>query len=424
MWLFLLPNLVSSFSTRGAGDHVIAYRSTDHPPSSFATSTNIPLRVHHSSTIRSCYTQLKSEKPQWLEDAMGNDSDNDENTADAPTTRATIPKLTTGLSGFCLDAKLGFVAILSSFAPVEEKEEISKFVAVTVVPPKASDMTNVDIMGNPRLTSPQALTLVQLAGGLDLGTPILPPDALWQLIFREGIDTTDEEEEDDIEDDNSSSPLVTLLGLDVLPNEDYSAERNEKSASQLLVPTKAAGWDESWMHDDERTENIQDRAAQVLVAVKGLPGLQVVTEEQVADAMMYCANEEGALDRQGFSHLLDYMRRFTGVTAASIDNCKVKFVLNVNLVQQDSIRTVSVTTLDAFAAIGLSMRHKIQLQVAPDCLEENSTAILEQFPAFRSVQELWEDAKIMDGFIPSMFEKTVQEQEKSNGPPLPPSQME
>lgn len=353
---------------------------------------------------------------------MGNDSGNDENIVDAPTTRTIIPKLTTGLSGFCLDAKLGFVAILSSF----DKEEISRFVAVTVVPPKASDMTNVDIMGNPRLTSPQALTLVQLAGGLDLGTPILPPDALWQLIVREGIDTNadDEEEEEDIEDDSASSPLVTLLGIDVLPNEDYSAEQNEKSASQLLVPTKATEWDDSWMQDDARTENIQDRAAQVLVAVKGLPGLQAVTEEQVADAMLYCANEEGALDRQGFSHLLDYMRRFTGVTAASIDNCKVKFVLNVNLVQQDSIKTISVTTLDAFAAIGLSMRHKIQLQVAPDCLEESSTFILEQFPAFRSVQELWEDAKIMDGYIPNMFEKTVQEQGKSNDPPPPPSQME
>ena len=358
-------------------------------------------------------TQLM-EKPQWLSDAMGS-NDNDDDTT---TTKIIIPpKLSIGLSGFCLDPDRGFVAILTSMTDDNNKK---KYTAVTVVPDAkpAGD-------GSSRITSPQALTLVQLAGGLDLGTPILPPDALWQTIVREGVDNDndDDEDEDDEEDleEGSPPPLVTLLGMEVVPNEDYDAASAAEKSSP--VPTKAEGWTEEWMQNDARIKSIQERATQVVGAVKGLPGLQAVTLEQVTDAMMYCANQEGALDRQGFSHLLDYMRRLVGVSSSSSEaDGKVKFVLNINLVQKDSIKTISVTTIDAFRAIGLSMRHKIQLQVAPECLEEDPDTILEKFPAFRSIQELWEDAKILDGFIPSMFEKAKKQQGNNDGPPSPKSE--
>ncbi|CAJ1937844.1 unnamed protein product [Cylindrotheca closterium] len=409
--LVLVPTLVSSFSTTGA-----LLNHYHHPTIIYRDHNNDIPDNSHLSTNRQHNTRLNNEKPEWLADAMGG-SDDSRDAGDAPSIE--IPKLTNGLSGFCLDPALGFVAILSC-------PEISKFVAVTVVPNTlgTKQVVEDDIMKMPsRLTSPRALTLVQLAGGMDLGTPILPPDALWQIIVREGIDAEDDDEDDDIGDDNAPPPLVTLLGIDVVPNEDYDSEQSDKSAS-LLLPTKATGWDESWMQDDDRKEKILQQSVQVLGAVKGLPGLQAVTLEQVSDAMIYCSNEEGALDRQGFSHLLDYMRRVVGVSSSAATDgmnsswktdSKVKFVLNVNLVQQDSIKTISVTTLDAFSAIGLSMRHKIQLQVAPECFEEDSNSILQIFPAFRSVQELWEDAKIMDGFIPSMFEQAKKQQ--------PPSQM-
>lgn len=411
----MIPTLVSSFPVKKI-HRLNGIRRHDYL---FASSSSSLIK-DLGSRLRT--TQLDDQKPRWLSDAMENVGAEETDQARA------LPKLASGLSGFCLDAELGFVAILT--APSDDAETLG-YVPVTVVH-KSAGLSEAGPPGTrSRLTSPQALTLVQLAGGLDLGTPVLPPDALWQTIVREGIDGADKNGDDDDDLDGSrDSPLITLLGIEVVPNEEYDADQRARTRSDSSTPVKATEWTKDWMDDDSRNEVIQQRAPQVSNAVSGLPGLQAVTLEQVQDTMLYCANREGGLDREGFSHLLDYLRRSVGFATTNSEgvnwksDSKVMFVLSFNLVEQDSIKTLSVTTSDAFRAIGLSMRHKIQLQVAPECLGEDTTSssssLLERFPDFRSIQELWEDAKVMDGFIPSMFEQS--QQQRQNGPP--PSQTE
>jgi hypothetical protein len=305
------------------------------------------------------------EKPKWLEDAMGSDTSHS----------SSMPILINGLSGFCLDSELGFVAILA---------KDSKFVVTTV---------SYQDKGSDRLVSPEALTCVQLAGGLDLGTSILPPDILADMVVAEYADDDD--------DNTSKRPLVSLTGVKVARNKDYVEEQSRGSA------TEPNGSDiES---NIERSDSIRKGLPQVFNAVKGLAGLQQVTLEQVEVAMETHANETGNLDRQGFSNILDLLRR--EMNSSPSDTSKLEFVLDVNVVREDSIQNISIETFDTFRALGLAMRHKITIQVDSECLEEDANIILEKFPAFRPMQELWEDAKVVEGFIPSTFEEAQRRQQ-------------
>jgi hypothetical protein len=72
-----------------------------------------------------------------------------------------------GLSGFSTDDELGFVAILTS---ADRKKS-----AHVVVSP----------VDKQQVQSAEALCMVQLSGGMDLGTAVLPPDLLSQLVADE-----------------------------------------------------------------------------------------------------------------------------------------------------------------------------------------------------------------------------------------------
>ena len=84
----------------------------------------------------------------------------------------------------------------------------------------------------------------------------------------------------------------------------------------------------------------------------------------------------------------------------------------MNVVRKDKIKQVDIETVDTFRVLGLAMRHKISIQVESECLEMDGEDLLKLYPAFRPVHELLQDAKVMDGFIPSMFEEAKRQQQQ------------
>ena len=130
-----------------------------------------------------------TEEPTWIEKAM-------DTTPEDPTTGPSLepPPLTTmrhGISGFAVDPGLGFVCVLHHDNENDGVDGPHRFVHTVISP---LDRTTVQ--------SAEALCLVQLAGGLDLGAVVFPPDTLARLIKREL---------DDDDGDSSSKASVEEL---------------------------------------------------------------------------------------------------------------------------------------------------------------------------------------------------------------------
>jgi hypothetical protein len=318
----------------------------------------------------------ESSDRSWIKDAMGN-TDEEVEDANSPERQNLIPTLSSGIAGFSVDPQLGFCAVLAS-------DSGNRF-TYTVVSP----------IDKARVSSPEALTLVQLAGGLDLGTAVLPPDALARLTAEER--------------DGSTSTIqdlrlrISLLGVDCLPNMDAprSSTKHQSSYNKTDVP-----------HSPERDQAIQFNAPKVLAPVKNLPGLTDATLDDVVEGMQIHADVSGEiLTSLSFSELLQTLRTKNTFMAPS----KVKFELQVSVISGDGIteERIPATT---FEALGLSLRYKVPLVVSEECLAGkdgyDASQILKRFSAFRPIRELYEDAKVMDGFIPSMYSKTTLDNEQ------------
>lgn len=300
-----------------------------------------------------------------MKDAMGSIND-DEESASSPESPL-IPTLSSGIAGFSVDPQLGFCVVLAS-------DSGNRF-TYTVVSP----------IDKARVSSPEALTLVQLAGGLDLGTAVLPPDTLARL--------TAEEMDGTIQD---LRPRISLLGVDCLPSMDAprSATKQQSGDSKTDLPNSL-----------ERDQAIQSNAPKILAAVKNLPGLTDATLDDVVEGMQIHADVSGGIvTSQCFSELLLTLRTKNTFMAPS----KVKFELQVSVISGDGITEERIPT-PALEALGLSLRYKLRLVVPEECLtgEDSYDAgqILKRFPDFRPIRELYEDAKVMDGFIPGMYTK-------------------
>lgn len=277
-----------------------------------------------------------------------------------------IRPTTPGLSGFAVDGELGFVAILTSSDPSK----------------KRSTPVVVSPLDTQEVRSAEALCMVQMSGGMDLGTAILPPDCLAQLVA------------DELEGELTVGEIrskLTLLEVHAVSNPDASTN-SPKETERPVQPATTA----------ERDAKLADDVPKFMVSIQNLPGLAgCCTEEQVLEALKLHAKPDGSVDREGFTAILDSLRR---PDSAFLEQSKVRFELVVSLDGYNDLRVVVPT---AVQALGLAMRYDKKLQVDLEEYEMDSLEILSQFPKFRPIEELEEDARLMDGFIPTMFAKAT-----------------
>jgi len=313
------------------------------------------LPAFHRTHSYSVSTSRYSEKPSWLDDAM-------EGFNPKETGEQQLSPLQRGISGFAVDHKIGFVAILTSAG--------GKFVTAQVSP-KDKD----------RVSSAEALTMVQLAGGLDLGTAILPRDALAKLVADEVENVTAQD----------MRQVVALTRVRAISYREKVIEDEEEMPDEESIGSSTP----------QRDGVIQNALPKVCQAVQNLPGLEPSSSEQVLEGMQRFSNDQGIIDLLAFTNLLDWLRKELTPNVSS----NLLFSLTVNQISGDSVGIVEIETSDTVTALGLALRYQIPVQVSEDIVRDEETVILERFPAFRPIQELMEDAKIMDGFIPSVFQK-------------------
>lgn len=345
----------------------------------------------------------------WIQDAMNLDPKDVEEEAKKEKDRLRkiqVP-LKEGIAGFAVDPDLGFVCIL---APMSEEENYDKFSYVIISP------TDTE-----KLSSAEALCLVQLSGGLDLGAAVFPPETLAKIVANEMILQSDDDEEEEEIDINIEElrAQVRLLGVTALRNEKYQASLNQKEmeSDESIKDT--------FESSPEREEKIESSSPQILAAIQKLPGLQEVTLDKTRDALRIHADEYGSLSRQGFSELLDTLRTGRGLMAGNgrkrLQDQPLKLRITATISKQSNgmdndlgLSTIEIDHVPAFQAIGLALRYKTPVTISDDCFsheaefngfDEQVMDVYTRFPAFKPIQELVEDAKVMDGFISSMFFK-------------------
>jgi hypothetical protein len=320
----------------------------------------------------------RDEKPGWLDDAMeGIPSEEFD-----PESYKNETNIQPGIAGFSVDPELGFVSIL---ATNNESDDNPHWIPAVI--------SRVD---KDRPKSAEALTCVQLAGGLDLGTAILPPNTLAKLV----ADHKSEEEDmgaSSGKDAASSSTRLSLTKVTALPNPDVNNDeriRIEEEMQEVVATTP------------ERNQAILDALPKLEKAVKTLPGLEKSTTKDVTKAVQRFADSKGMVDRTAFSSILDALRE---ANTPSTLLASPLFRLEISIIDGDGISQATIDTSDPMVALGLAMRYKVIVDV--EGIDEHKQggkgkdALLERFPAFRPIQELTEDSKIMEGFIPSMFSK-------------------
>ncbi len=340
--------------------------------SSMVTTSMSKANALHSETRNQSNTR-RHEKPGWLDDAMEGIPSGE---FDAESYRNGVV-LKSGIGGFSVDSELGFVCIL--VANNESNDEQNWIPAI--ISPVDKD----------RPKSAEALTCVQLAGGLDLGTAILPPNSLTKLVQ----DHMAEEE-----DDNgiSSTARLSLKKVTAMPNPDANDDATiniEEDTEEIVATTP------------ERDQAILETIPKVEKAVKTLPGLEESTTEDVTKAVRRFADSNGLVDRTAFSSILDALRE---CNSPSTSLASPVFRMEVSVIDEGGISQASIETSNAMVAVGLAMRYKVNVDVEEIGQHTRGgtgkDALFERFPEFRPIQELNEDSKVIDGFIPSMFEKS------------------
>ena len=342
------------------------------------------LIVGTNSVKRSCVLRTENrkrsatrrdEKPGWLDDAMeGIPSEESD-----PESYKKKVNIQPGIAGFSVDPELGFVSILAT------NDDNPHWIPAVISP-----------VDKDRPKSAEALTCVQLAGGLDLGTPILPPNTLTKLV----ADHKSEEEDMGANSSNdapSASTRLSLTKVTALPNPDANNDKKisiEEEMKEVVATTP------------ERDQAILDAIPKLEKAVKTLPGLEKSTTEDVTKAVKQFADSKGMVDMTAFSSILDALRE---ANTPSTLLASPLFRLEVSIIDGDGISQATIDTSNPMVALGLAMRYKVTIDVEDidghKQVGKGKDALLERFPVFRPIQELTEDSKIMEGFIPSMFSK-------------------
>mmetsp|Transcript_42151 Transcript_42151/g.61815 ORF Transcript_42151/g.61815 Transcript_42151/m.61815 type:complete len:376 (-) Transcript_42151:128-1255(-) len=312
----------------------------------------------------------------WIKNAMGNTDDPEEEE------KKENIMLQPGISGFAVDPSRGFVVVISGdeVGSSEQKKQRATYAVITTEDTE-------------RVSSAEALCLVQLAGRIDVGAAVFPPDSLAKLAAEEFDGTIDE-----------WRPRISLVGVEAVSTTAPSSSSNEndkQSSESDADNSDGTGNAAMKASSPDRDEKIISGAPKLVEAVTKLPGLGKVTLDSVIDAMRLHADDGGNFDRGSFSELLDTLRK----GLVMVDDSKVNFVLTVFDKESASLKKMPAPT---FQAIALALRYQVSVVVTDDCLSSSgfdAADIRDEFPAFRPIRELFEDAKLMDGFIPSMFFK-------------------
>uniref|UniRef100_A0A7S3VDP9 Uncharacterized protein n=1 Tax=Chaetoceros debilis TaxID=122233 RepID=A0A7S3VDP9_9STRA len=297
----------------------------------------------------------------WIRESM--DISNED--LDGSSESAVTP-LEPGLAGFAVDQDLGFVCILA--------RGDGKKITYSIISPKDVD----------KISSVEALCLVQLTGGLDLGAAVFPPETLARLVS--------EVENDDANPENIEElrSRLTLLAVTAQKNKYYSPKDTSSNNGDEEVNPKP-------LSSDERDFAIAQIAPKVFSAVKNLPGVGGVTTDQVIAALQLHADEEGGLDRTAFSQLLGSLRE--GIVTR-IEDQKVSFQITVSLsLPSSNLKLIDIEDVPAFLAVALSLRYDVSIETSIDCFDDAGGDIIDQFPAFKPLGELVDDAKAMEDYI-------------------------
>ena len=210
----------------------------------------------------------------------------------------------------------GFVVMLSYLASGRFFEQ-DKMIPVVISP----EDTEV-------VKSPEALTFLQLLQGIDMATPILPPDALEKEYGEEGIE---------------------LAEVHVYPP---AAEHlhSARASSADHFPSSVLELSED--QKVRREARIQQRAPDL---VKALGTLNVeVNEERAIELLRAHASVEGDLDRSAFSTVAAAAR----VSKNSRPQVRLPTFTLVGVTQDSVGKEVNVS---AFVGLGLHLRHKVPL---------------------------------------------------------------
>mmetsp|Transcript_19920 Transcript_19920/g.40534 ORF Transcript_19920/g.40534 Transcript_19920/m.40534 type:complete len:453 (-) Transcript_19920:167-1525(-) len=352
--------------------------------------------------------------PGWIKEAMGdNGSGTGEDGDDQGLAAEAGLTLEEGLAGFAVDPVLGFVAIAAGDNSdtadgdgddaINQQQERRRWVYSVVSP---QDKT--------RLMSAEALTLVQLAGGIDVGAAVLPPEALMRIVRDEMLE---DDEYDEAEGEAAAECIkqVFLVGVEAVP-------RAVADTADRVGDEEAASATQQNSSSSQRDERISSDASKLYATIRKLPGLDGATESSVAEAMQIHADDNGAINREAFTNVLDTLRRGgVGNEDASKKKAGVEFRLTVQITKENGQKAlVKVRSPSTFHALGLSMRYDAPVVVSQECFAINSgnertegcnafgcgkDELLQRFPAFRPMQHLLEDAQAVDGFISNMFYK-------------------
>jgi hypothetical protein len=182
-----------------------------------------------------------------------------------------------------------------------------------------------------KVQSPEALTFLQLLQGIDMATPLLPPDALKRQYEEEGE--------------------VALSEVHMYPPQDARGTSERGPDSQLDTDRVL---ELSGEQQERRETKIQEKAPDLVKALKTL-NLDVDLDRAVSLLRSH-ASEDGDLDRNAFSTVLAAARVPVNIQPAG----SLPIFTLVALTENSVGREVNVS---AFVGLSLHLRHKVPLVI-------------------------------------------------------------
>ena len=189
--------------------------------------------------------------------------------------------------------------------------------------------------------SPEALTLLQLLQGIDMATPLLPPDAL-QLAYK------------DLYGDVGS---VALTEVHMYPPTDPLIGQRRETGSKFdggASSVQGEALSLTAVETANREAKIQQRAPDLVKALKHLN--VIVDQDRAIDLLRTYSSVDGDLDRSAFSEALAAAR-----VPANLKPPGSQAAFTLVAVTDDSVG--KELNVSAFIALSLHLRHKVPVVI-------------------------------------------------------------